>query len=122
METTAFTESMKEFVQTAATCFTELELAAKDLLSNPVRPLDNTKYSVTVEKSKVLSEEEIEQKVIESAKRSKSKIPSEHFTKFIKEKTGLTTELANECIQKLLKEGKIEAKEAKERKPKEKTE
>ncbi|EAY15816.1 hypothetical protein TVAG_159890 [Trichomonas vaginalis G3] len=112
METTALTSAMKDFLSTANTCFYELELATKDLLKNPIKLPDNTVYQVQKEEKVEMTQEQIEEEIIRIAKKSR-KIPSKSFTDRVKKQCCLPEKLANETIEKLLKEGKIQEKEPK---------
>ena len=114
METTQFTEVMKDFLVTASQCFSQFELAAKELLQNPTRPLDKTKYQATTETKLEMTQEDIDAKIIELSKKAR-KIPSQNFTDKVKKECGLTKDLANEAIQRLIKDGSIEEKELKEK-------
>ena len=110
METTQFTEVMKDFLVSASQCFAQFELAAKDLLQNPTRPIDKTKYKATTEAKIEMTPEDIDAKIIELSKKAR-KIPSQNFTDKVKKECCLTKELANETIQKLIREGSIEEKD-----------
>lgn len=112
MEKSAFTTAMKEFLSTANTCFYELELATKELIKNPTKLPDNTIYQVQKEEKVEMTQEQIEEEIIRIAKKSR-KIPGKSFTDRVRKQCGLPEKLANETIEKLLKEGKIQEKEPK---------
>lgn len=116
METTEFTTIMKDFLESAATSLKELECAVVDLEKNPVKS-DKTKFTAQTPKKIEMSQDDIDAKIIELSKKAR-KVPSANFTGKVKKECGLDKTLAEETIQRLIKEGRVQEKEIKEKESK----